>query len=268
MAEHDLAHTAGFIASPRYMAAVRRAFARVGEKAASNPRVAAALESFDSVYSLRLYYAIEVFCEVPPRHHQLLQELVEIPIPDLGGTQRGPPTLVTKDEVEAFLIDKLRNDGPIACTRYLSNLYWHFHLIVDALGGESRDLLNRRRKFHRDGKQLGSFYDAVSSLGGSKFQRNSLFSIFLNANRALENKRSTHDDFERALRDIHSILIGCLIGTAQLTPEDWVLQSAEEEIDTNSPLYRYIHDTGLFNENHLLWQAICNPEYDKVLTGD
>lgn len=254
LSEHDLAHMAGFVSNARYMKAVREAFRRVGQKQRENPRVAQALEHFDSLYSLRLYYMVEVFTEVPEEGREELQKLIELP---LG-------RLYTKEEVVAFLEQKAQE--PTELYRYLSQLYARFHALVNPLGGESRDMLNRRRKFRR-GNTLGSFYDAISTLS-SKFYGNSLYSIFLNANAALENKRSNHPDFLASIEEIHAPVLGALLGTSWLSVEDWVLECTEEIPNPNSKLYHYLHDSGFWDQRHVIHWAYCHPEYDLVLTQE
>lgn len=251
LAEHDLAHMAGFVSSPNFTKAVREAFRRVLVKMQNNPRVANALKEFDSAYSLRLYYTIEVFTEIPKANLEQLQALIEIPL-DID---------VNKAYIDEFLLNKANE--PAKLYHYLHNLYWAFHHLVNPLGGESRDVLNRRRKFNRDGT-LGSFYDNVSQ-SSSKFARNSLYSLFLNARASLENKRSNHPDFRKTIVEIHAPFIGALIGTSQLEIEDWVLQCIEEIPDPESKLYRYFHDSGLWSQDHLILKAFCHPEYDKKL---
>jgi hypothetical protein len=251
LAEHDLAHMAGFISSPCFTKTIREAFRRVGEKLQANPKVLKALQSFDSAYSLRLYYTIEVFTEIPKQNLTQLQDLIEFPL----------NAELKKVFIDSFLLEKAKD--PVQLYEYLSKLYWGFHSLVNPLGGESRDVLNRRRKFHRDGA-LGGFYDNVSMLS-SKFSQNSLYSIFLNAKATLENKRSNHPDFIKSITEIHSLIIGALIGTSQLEIEDWVFDCIEENPNPNSKLYQYIHDSGFWNENNLLYRAFSEPEFDKIL---
>ncbi len=251
LCEHDLAHMSGFISSPRYMKSVREAFRRISIKMKKNPRVAAALKEFDSLYSLRLYYMIEIFTEIPESRMVDLQRLIELPLDD-------PPT---REVISAFLRKKA--ERPADLYRYLATLYEEFHRLVNPLGGESRDMLNRRRKFHR-GTTLGSFYDGVSTQT-SKFDQSSIYAMFLNAKAALENKRSNHPDFDRAIDEIHTPLIGALIGTSQLNVEEWVLQAIEEVPDPESKLYRYLHDSHLWNHKQILYIAYTDPQYDRVL---
>ena len=251
LGEHDLAHMAAFVSSPRYTKATREAFRRVGQKMKNNPRVLQALQSFDSAYSLRIYYTIEVFTEIAQGKKERLQELIELPL-----TMK-----VNKEMIDQFLLEKAQN--PAQLYQYLAKLYWDFHYLVNPLGGESRDVLNRKRKFHRDGS-LGSFYDNVSALS-SKFAQNSLYSLFLNAKAMLENKRSNHPDFLKSITEVHSLLVGSLIGTSQLEIEDWVLECVEEIPNQNSKLYRYIHESGLWTDKNLLYRAFCEEDYDKIL---
>jgi hypothetical protein len=251
LAEHDLAHMAGFISCPRYMAAVREAFRRVQEKTKSNPRLLTALQDFDSAYSLRLYYMIEVFTEIPEEHRAQLQELIEIPL--------DRPCI--REEVNEFLRHKARE--PADLYQYLAKLYWAFHQYTNPLGGESRDILNRTRKFKR-GSTTGSFYDAVSKLS-SKFARNSLYSLYYNGQAALDHIRSNHPEFERSIYEIHAPFIGALLGTSQLDVEDWVLSCIEETPDPSSKLYHYIAESGFWDERHLLYRAYCGEDYEQVL---
>lgn len=252
LAEHDVAHVAGFISNPRYMKAVRQAFAEIQQRAEANPRLRKALENFDSAYSLRLYYMIEVFTEIPEHQRSQLAETLEWP-------QNKFPH---REEVEAFLLAKAQD--PVKFARYLSNIYRHFHGFVNPLGGESRDILNRSRKWKR-GDTSGGFFDKVSSLS-SKFYGNSLYDILLRGKAALEHRRSSHDDYIQTIKDVHTVAIAALIGTSQLSVEDWVLACVPEVPDPNSRLYRYIHDSGLWDENHLLFLAYTGANYDADLS--
>ena len=251
LAEHDLAHFAGFIGYPRYMKAIREAFRRVRSKMQTNPKVKLALENFDSVYSLRLYYMVEVFTIIPEDLKSKLQNLIEIPLHEQLHLQ----TIIE------FLEDKAKN--PKEFFQYLYRIYNHFPSLVEPVGGESRDILNRTRKFNRGGR-LGNFYSQMSNLG-SKFDGSSIYSLYQNGLAALENKRSTHPDFIEAIREIHAPFIGTLIGTSQLTVEDWVLQAVEEIPDPNSRLYQYLCGSGMWNRSHVIYWAYGEPEYTTVL---
>lgn len=251
LAEHDLAHMAGFVSSPRFTRSVREAFRRVGVKMKENPKVAAALENFNSAYSLRLYYTIEVFSGIPKENLARLKELIELPL----------DTQVKRDAIEAFLLKKA--EKPIELTRYLSRLYSAFHSLVNPLGGESRDVLNRVRKFRRDFNPDG-FYDKDTVMS-SKFTRNSIYSLYLNAQDALENRRSNHPNFIETIKEIHTPFVGAILGTSQLEIEDWVLECVEEIPNTHSKLYRYMHDSGLWDESHQLYRAFCSADYDRIL---
>ncbi len=254
MAEHDLAHMAGFVSSPEYMSAVRKAFGLIVQKMEINADIATALEHFDSVYSLRLYYLIEVFTEIRPEKRDRLEELIELPL----------STVVCKENIVTFLQQKA--EKPSELYKYLSRLYLEFHTLVNAVGGESRDMLNRRRKFKR-GDQLGTFYESVSTLT-SKYNGNSIWAMFLNAKAALENKRSNHNDFWRAIEEIHAPFIGAIIGTSQMNTTDWILEASNEVVSVDSKLYKYIHNSGFWDKRHAIYWAHCCEDYTYVLTEE
>lgn len=209
------------------------------------------MQSFDSAYSLRLYYLIEVFTEVPDAQKERLHDL-------LGFTHE---EVSSKAQIVSLL--KKKGKDPAELYSYLSTLYWQYHSLVNPLGGESRDVLNRRRKFHR-GSPRGSFYDNVSKRA-SKFSTNSIYAIFLNAKATLENVRSNHENYWQSIEEAHAPIIGALLGTSYLSIEDWVLEAVEEIPRKDSKLYRYIHDSGFWNEENLLYQAYCSEEYDRIL---
>ena len=62
------------------MAAIRKAFVTVCKKMENNPRVFSALKHFNSVYSLRLYYMMEIFTVIPESQKEILQRLLSIDI--------------------------------------------------------------------------------------------------------------------------------------------------------------------------------------------
>lgn len=254
LAEHDLAHMAGFISNPDFMRSIREAFRRVQIKMEDNPRINDALKHFDSLYSLRLYYMIEIFTEIPKTKREELQKLIEIPL-DI-------PISSANETIKKHLYSKT----PAELTKYLAKIYEKFHQLVNALGGESRDMLNRRRKFRR-GNTMGSFYDDVSKFS-SKFDHNSIFALFLNAKAALENKRSNHSDYNKAIENIHTPLIGALIGTSQLDIEDWVLQAVEELPNPESKLYRYLHNSHFWENRDIIMLCHIHPEYDVILNSE
>ena len=256
LCEHDIAHIAGFISCPSYMKTIRQAFRKVGEKMQNNPMIRHALSNFDSLYSLRLYYMIEVFSIIPEENKQRLETLLQLQIKDYSLDE--PETIYPK------VLDFLKSKNPAELNRYLYRVYEGFSSIVNPLGGESRDILNRTRKFGRS-NQMGSFYSSMSNLD-SKFDGSSIYSLFLNAKAALENKRSNHRDYEETIKSIHAPLIASMLGTCQLSVEDWVLQAIEEVPDRNSKLYKYICETGLWNKSHVLYWAYGYPDYTKILT--
>ena len=203
-----------------------------------NQKIYKALQDFNSVYSLKIYYMIEIFTIIPESAKSTLQKLLQMDI--------DKPVLI--DNIVHQLEEKARQ--PAEFYRYLFQIYKHFNELVNPIGGESRDVLNRVRKFNR-ASRLGTFYHSDTYLN-SKFDGSSLYSLYLNGCAALENKRSTHPDFYESIRQIHAPFIGALIGTSQLTIDDWVSQSVEELPDKNSKLYQYLCKSGLWNDSHLI----------------
>lgn len=258
LCEHDMAHIAGFISHPNYMKAIRQAFQRVKVMMEENPAIKTALSNFDSLYSLRLYYMIEVFSIVSASSKETLEDLLRLRVEDYS--------LDRPQEIYPRIVDFLLAAEPANLNKYLYRLYEAFPSLVNPLGGESRDILNRTRKFGR-GNQSGSFYSTMSNLD-SKFDGSSIYSLLLNAKAALENKRSNHPDYEKTIREIHAPLIGSLLGTCQLTVEDWVFEAIKEVPDKDSKLYKYIVGTGLWNKSHVLYWAYGHPDCTKVLTND
>ena len=122
---------AGFLSQPQYMKSLREAFRRISVDAQRDAKVQDALKEFDSLFSLRLYYTVEVFTEIPMESRGRVEELLELPL----------SRPVAREEFEEFL--KRKAERPIELYRYLSRLYGSFHRVVNALGGESRDMLNR-----------------------------------------------------------------------------------------------------------------------------
>jgi len=251
-AEHDLAHFAGFISEPEYMKSIREAFRRIDSKMRNNSKTKTALESMNSLYSIRIYYMIEVFTIIPENRKEKLQELVEIPLTEP----------LNFKYIVAFLTEKAKK--PTQLYQYLYRLYNAFPSLVNPVGGESRDILNRNRKFSR-GSRLGTFFSSKSDNLESKFDGCSIYSLFQNGLAALENKRSSHPDFLESLKQIHAPFIGTLIGTSQLTIEDWVLQSVEEIPNPNSKLYQYLCMSGMWNKLHMLYWAYGESDYSKIL---
>lgn len=256
LCEHDIAHIAGFISCLPYMKTIRQAFRIVDEKMQVSPEIRHALSNFDSLYSLRLYYMIEVFSIIPEQKKDDLESLLGLKIQDFS--------LDKPEVIYPNVINFLKSKKPAELNRYLYRVYEGFPGVVNPLGGESRDILNRTRKFGRS-NQTGSFYATMSNLD-SKFDGSSIYSLFLNAKAALENKRSNHRDYEDTIKLIHAPVIASLLGTSQLTVEDWVLQAVKEQPDSDSKLYKYICGTGLWNKSHVLYWAYGSPDFTKVLT--
>ena len=254
LAEHDLAHLLRFVASPWYMKAVRHGFKKVGEKIRTNPKVGPALENFDSLYSLRLYYMIEVFSLIRNSKKVEVQKYL-----------RFPKESMSLDEVRRF-INGLRKEDPIEFARYLNNIYRRVPSWINSLGGESADVMNRVRKFDK-GPQTGTIYSKYSQLE-SKFNGSSIYSMYLNAVAALTFKREDQDDFQDVIDEIHAPFLAALHGMLDLNVDDWVNYAVEEKIDTNSPIHRSICQSGIWNKHHVIYWAYCHDEFDMVLKAD
>lgn len=258
LCEHDMAHIAGFISCPSYMKAVRQAFREVGTLMQTNPSIKTALSNFDSLYSLRLYYMIEVFSIIPEQNKTLLEDLLKLKISDFS--------LDRPKEIFPKIMAFLKSKTPTELNEYLYRVFEGFPSIVDPIGGESRDILNRTRKFGR-ANQAGSFYSTMSNLE-SKFDGSSIYSMLMNAKAALENKRSNHKDYAETIELIFAPVLATLLGTSQLSVEDWVFEAIRETPDKNSKLYKYICETGLWNKSHVLYWAYGHPDSAKVLTKE
>jgi hypothetical protein len=70
----------------------------------------------------------------------------------------------------------------------------------------------------------------------------------------LKNVRSTHSEFKDSL-EVHVDLICALIGTSQLSIEDWIYESSSFVVDKKGKMYQYICESGVWNENHFLFKA-------------
>ncbi len=258
LCEHDMAHIAGFISCPRYMKAVRQAFQQISELMKTTPAIKEALANFDSIYSLRLYYMIEIFSIIPETNRDLMEGVLELKIKDFSLDQ--------PENIYPNVLAFLRSKTPAELSEYLYRVYESFPAIVNPLGGESRDILNRTRKFGRS-NQTGSFYSAMSNLD-SKFDGSSIYSLLMNAKAAHEYKRSTHRDYQETIESIHAPIIATMLGTSQLSVEDWVLEAVKETPDKGSKLYKYICETALWNKSHVLYWAYGHPDCTKVLKKD
>lgn len=257
LCEHDMAHICGFISSPEYMKTIKEAFRRVGQLMAKNPLIEKALTNFDSLYSLRLFYMIEIFSIIPDSNIERLENLLTLKISDFS-LEHAPEDIYPR--IKRFLKGK----EPGELYKYLHQLYSHFPEIINPVGGESRDILNRNRKFSR--AKTGSLYSNVSHLT-SRFDGSSIYSMYLTAMSALREKRSNHPDFQQAIEDVHASFIAALIGTSQLTIEDWIYQAIEERPNPESKLYKYICGTGVWNKSHVLYWAYGFYDPAKVLSN-
>lgn len=259
MAAHDLAHMAGFVSNPDYAHEMWRLFTHVNDVLENDDKsgdvfkkVDKALQHFDSMLSLRLYYLIEVLTEV--RDRPLLERVLGFSV-DKYPLEEGCDT---RRAMSLFL----RSKDPIALYRYLQSIYERFHDIVNPLGGESRDMYNRRRKHEREDtgskKDTGTLYSAASS----KFSGNSLYSLYYKAKHCLINVRSSHANYEETIDTIHATLLTALIGTAQLRVSDWVDAAMHFVPRHDAKLYFYL--TSMFEPHHLFRRAFCDAEFASV----
>jgi hypothetical protein len=254
LCEHDLAHCCAFIHCVEYMKEIKLGFQLIERKMQTNPKIATVLSQFDSLYSLRLYYMIEIFCIIP--NAIKLEKILDLKIADFS---LDSPEMIYPN-VTKFLLKK----SPSELSCYLYHVYEEFHNIVQPLGAESLDIVNRTRKFSKS-NQSGSFYARMSNLD-SKYNGSSLYSMLLNAKASLEYKRSNHFDYMDSIREIHAPVIAALLGTAQLTIKDWIHEAIKEIPDPNSKICRYICKTGLWNKSHVLYWCYSDPDYSKILT--
>jgi hypothetical protein len=264
LSAHDLAHLAGFVAAPHYAKEMRRLFQHVGTLLQHNAQVAAALENFDSYYSLRLYYLIEVLCEV--RNVPLLERV-------LGYTSHTPSSyfeITNTFSVADFPLETakakfnqlLRDMTPVARIKYMRGVCDKFHSIISPLGGESRDVLNRERKQKRAPFTFESGAENRYSAANSKFASNSIYSLYYRVKEALHELRSSHPNYLETACQLYSTFLAALTGTAQLTVTDWVEGSLAPVPSKDTPLYRYVN--GLFDSDHLFWKAFCSPDYTTI----
>lgn len=250
LAEHDLAHMAAFVSAPLYMKTIRHGFAEVYRIMQSDPQIAEALKSFDSIYSLRLYYTIEIFTQVLPEKRDAIVRAIDI----------AHTTIPTQQEVTEALLARAAAD-PGEFSAYLRRIYDLYPSSFNALGGESRDLINRRRKFGRN-KTQGSFYPEIDALT-SKFDGNSIYSLYQNALAALENKRASHPDFCRSIVEIHAPFISCILGSSQISIPEWVEQAVKPVVEDGSVLREYFEKN--FDARHAIYHAFCSREPAKRL---
>ncbi len=239
LAEHDMAHLAGFLANPAYGRQVVSLFARV-KVAMLDPDIALALKRFDSILSLRLYYFVEVATAISPEQVTRLYKLLSILKLQLD-------CLVKVDTVVERLETIGRSD-PVGLFRFLHQVYAESSSLLEPLGGESRDINNRVRKHSR-----GFYSSTIEKL--SKFAGSSIYSLCLDGQAALERARPDHEDFASALA-VHARYICTLIGTSRLTPADWAdacLNTTEE----GTYLRRYLSETGIFDKSHAIYRTYC-----------
>jgi hypothetical protein len=117
LCEHDLAHCCAFISSVEYMKEIKLGFQSIETKMKTNPKIAQALSQFDSLYSLRLYYMIEVFCIIS--NPMKLEKVLGLKICDFSLQDPGK----IYPNVTNFLLKK----SPSELNCYL---YHEFHSLV------------------------------------------------------------------------------------------------------------------------------------------
>lgn len=63
-------------------------------------------------------------------------------------------------------------------------------------------------------------------------------------------------------------MICALIGTSQLSVDDWVSESVKETPDPNSKMCKYICKTGVWNKSHVLFWAYHESDFSRILCKD
>jgi hypothetical protein len=178
---------------------------------------------------------VEIFIEIPQEHKSTLESLIGFPLLEP----------LNYKHILATLTERAKRDS-VDFYKYLNKIYCAFPKISNCLGGESRDIINRVRKFSRADGQVQE---------KSKFKESSLYYLYQQGLSLLKNVRSSHSDYEKSIV-VHATFIVALIGTSQLTIEDWVLESAKPVVDKNSKLYKYICESGLWNSSHVLYNSL------------
>ena len=244
------------------MADIRRMAKRVLEQTTANS-VLEALADFNSPFSLRIYYAVEAYVFISSVSKKRLSELLTIRVDDKVNDKTNSSlsvntsltrqlpldwSSVKREVVEQWLLDTWQMVGDKAMMRWLSAIYESFLSLTVSLGGESLDLLNRSRKFDKPNKRMTG-----------KYERSNIHYWHQKGLRCLRNIRPCHADnsFANSLIKVHTPFIGALIGTSLLTIDDWVTASSEFEVDTNSPLYRYICLSGFWTSDSLLYSSFA-----------
>lgn len=258
LSAHDLAHIAGFLIAPEYAQGMLCLFRHVYKMLQQgDTKLAAALENFDSYYSLRLYYLIEVIAKV--RNVPLLERVLGFSVDTfpLGATAAEAGTVSARTELERMLAAKT----PVERIQYMRGITKQFHNIILPLGGESRDILNRKRKQKRNPFIAEGRKDLYSA-ANSKFAQNSIYSLYYDVKEAIEECRSSHPHYLETVTKLFATFLAALIGTAQLSLTDWIEGSMSPVPSQSTALYAYVD--GLFDNKHLFWKAFCSPRYDMI----
>lgn len=250
LSAHDVAHLGGFLIAPDYAKEMLRLFHHVFEltSTAEGQKVQNALENFDSYYSLRIYYLIEVLAKV--RNVQLLESVLGKKISEypLGGA---------KKEIKTQLLQMTA----VERIKYVRKVCDEFHKIIAPLGGESRDILNRQRKQKRAAFTIDTNTKRYSA-ATSKFYQNSMYSLYYDVKEATHECRSSHPNYLETVCELYATFLAALVGTAQLSLADWVDGSLSPVPAKESKLYKYVD--GLFDHDHLFWKAFCAENYDAI----
>lgn len=259
LSAHDLAHLAGFLAAPDYASEMRRLFRHVDELLHHHDddmKLATALTNFDSHYSLRLYYLIEVVTEV--RNVSLLEQTLGFAV-DAYSLDKACDGFA---DVKPQLQTMVQNMSPVQRIKYMRGVCKQFHNIVNPLGGESRDILNRKRKQRRNPFTVDGGGRDLYSATNSKFARNSIYSLYYDVKEAIEESRSSHPQYAQIVVPLFATFLAALIGTAQLSVADWIRGSLSPVPVVGTRLYRYVD--ALFDDDHLFHKAFCSPHYDTI----
>jgi len=212
--------------------------------------VLAALNDFNSPFSLRIYYAVEAYVCIDPGQKDKLQELLTIRDGNKTIVRQLPLdwSSVKSEVVQEWLIESWRRVGDVQFMKSMSRVYEAYLSLTISLGGESLDLLNRARKFDKPNKRMTG-----------KYERSNIHYWHQKGLRCLRNIRPCHADnaFLNSIIKVHTPFIGALVGTSLLSIEDWVAASSEFTVDTNSPLYNYICQSGFWTSDSLLYTSFA-----------
>jgi hypothetical protein len=250
LAEHDFAHLAAFVAEPLFMKEIRRGFKEIDQLVKSNTelshRIKHALDHFDSYFSLRLYYLIEVSVFVSTKNRDIVNSLFS--------------EIKTDEDAMNYLL-KLLDEDPTGALlyKYLDKIYTVFPSVAESLGGESRDINNRDRKFTRElsVENTGSVY---SSKMISKFNGSSIWSLFLFGKNHLRYIRINQTEKFQASLIEHAKFINCLRYINNLSYAEWVDASIQPIPNLSTKVAKNIIET--FPKDNLFRIVYTSPDFD------